>query len=62
MIAGVALNEPFAGTYVPLAFYGTDARVTSILIELRRDIDVGDSIAIEELGGGLAALVNAVHA
>lgn len=60
--ASHCLNEPFAGTYVPLAFYGTDARVTSIMIELRRDIYVGNEKAIEELGRGLATLVEAVQA
>lgn len=33
----VALDSPFAGTYVPLKHYGTDARVASLMIELRRD-------------------------
>lgn len=33
----VALDSPFAGTYVPLRFYGEHARVASIMIEIRRD-------------------------
>ena len=31
-------NEPYAGTYVPLKFYGVDNRVHSIMMETRADI------------------------
>ena len=34
----VAINEPFAGTMVPLKFYGKDKRVKSIMIELNRKL------------------------
>ena len=34
---GVGENTPFAGAYVPLRHYGRDKRVSSIMIELRRD-------------------------
>ncbi|WP_187329744.1 N-formylglutamate amidohydrolase [Demequina rhizosphaerae] len=33
----IGLDSPFAGTYVPLSRYGDDARVSSIMIEIRRD-------------------------
>lgn len=33
----VTLDSPFAGTYAPLKHYGADARVASIMIEIRRD-------------------------
>ena len=29
-------NEPFSGTYVPLKFFGTDTRVSSVMIEVNR--------------------------
>lgn len=34
----VAANTPFAGSLVPSRFYGGDARVRSLMIELRRDL------------------------
>jgi N-formylglutamate deformylase len=33
-----ARNKPFAGTYVPLQFWRKDARVASLMIEIRRDL------------------------
>lgn len=60
-ISDIAVNEPFAGTYVPLDFYCTDPRVTSIMIEIRRDTYVGQPEAIRELGCSLADLVEAVQ-
>lgn len=34
----VSQNTPFAGTYVPLKHYGSDARVSSLMFEIRRDM------------------------
>jgi len=34
----VALNSPFAGTYVPTAFHQRERRVKSVMIEVRRDV------------------------
>lgn len=31
-------DQPFSGTYVPLAFYETDRRVSSLMFEFRRDL------------------------
>ena len=35
---GVAENTPFAGTYVPLVHFHTVREVTSVMIEIRRDL------------------------
>ena len=37
-LGDVHLNEPFAGTYVPLRHHGKDDRVHSLMIEIRRDV------------------------
>lgn len=34
----VQRDTPFAGTYVPLAHHRTEARVTSLMLEVRRDV------------------------
>ncbi len=34
----VAVNQPFAGTIVPLKYYGKDQRVSSIMIEVNRKL------------------------
>ncbi|NMM35828.1 MAG: N-formylglutamate amidohydrolase [Phycicoccus sp.] len=36
-IGEVFVNEPFAGTYTPLRHFGRDNRVSSVMVELRRD-------------------------
>jgi N-formylglutamate deformylase len=56
-VGDVALNSPFAGTYVPLSRYGTDPRVASLMLELRRDVCAESEPA---LARALAALVNAL--
>jgi len=38
VIGQVVVNEPFAGSYVPLRHFGRDNRVASVMVELRRDM------------------------
>jgi N-formylglutamate deformylase len=57
-LGDVVLNSPFAGTYVPMAHYGTDARVASLMLELRRDVCAEAEPA---LARALATLVDEVQ-
>ncbi|MGO4205522.1 N-formylglutamate amidohydrolase [Rhodococcus sp. TAF43] len=61
----IAANAPYAGTYVPLRYYGRDDRVSSVMIELRRDTYLADPRTprpdrVAHLGRALAALIDAV--
>ena len=61
----ISENTPYSGTYVPLRYYGTDDRVSSVMIELRRDTYLTDPAApnpehTTALGRNLAALIDAV--
>jgi N-formylglutamate deformylase len=59
----VALDTPFAGTYVPLDRHGTDPRVTSVMLELRRDTYLDEATATPHAGEPtVAAFVAAVAA
>ena len=59
-----AVNEPFIGSYVPSRHYGTDARVASVMIEIRRDVYLGaegvpDLDAVTDLAAAIVTLVDA---
>ncbi len=47
-------NEPFAGAIVPAAFYRRDPQVTSVMIEVRRDLYMNE--ATGERTPGLGAI------
>ncbi|MET8828702.1 N-formylglutamate amidohydrolase [Streptomyces sp. NPDC004610] len=62
---GTGLDSPFAGTYVPLEYYGTDPRVSALMVEIRRDAYMSEpggpaTEGLARLAGALAALVDAV--
>ncbi len=61
----VAVDQPFAGTYVPLRHFGTDERVSSVMVEIRRDQYLDPDGApipaeVARLGAALAALVGSI--
>ncbi|MCE4267222.1 N-formylglutamate amidohydrolase [Rhodococcus globerulus] len=63
----ISENTPYGGTYVPLRHYGIDDRVSSVMIELRRDTYLTDPAAphperIAQLGRNLAALIDTATA
>lgn len=60
-------NKAFRGSYVPLAYYGTDARVRSMMLELRRDqylVEPDEPIPgrVERMTEALTELVRALAA
>lgn len=62
---GTGLDSPFSGTYVPLEYYGREARVSALMVEIRRDTYMTEpggpaGPGLEDLAGAVAALVDAV--
>lgn len=62
---GVGTDSPFAGTYVPLAYYGREPRVHALMVEMRRDLYMREpggaaGPGAAALGAALAELVDAV--
>ncbi|MFF1415147.1 N-formylglutamate amidohydrolase [Streptomyces sp. NPDC058289] len=55
---GTGLDSPFAGTYVPLKYYGKDDRVGALMVEIRRDTYMAEPGG--PAGPGLAALAAAL--
>lgn len=64
---GTGIDSPFAGTYVPLKYYGTDPRVSALMIEIRRDTYMSEpggaaGPGLTALAAALAGLVDALSA
>ena len=64
VIGEVVVNEPFVGTYVPLRHFGRDNRVTSVMVDLRRDTYLRDDGSLDPEGARriIAALVEILEA
>jgi N-formylglutamate amidohydrolase len=64
----VRLNTPFAGCYVPLKHYRRRTAVSSLMVEIRRDLYLADpggpprGDRVRELSEALARLVDAASA
>jgi len=50
VIGQVVVNEPFAGSYIPLRHFGREIRVTSVMVDLRRDIYLRDDGSLDPEG------------
>ncbi|MFF8971054.1 N-formylglutamate amidohydrolase [Streptomyces sp. NPDC014995] len=64
-IGETGLDSPFAGTYVPLEYYGTEPRVSALMVEIRRDTYMSEpggpaGPGVSRLASALAELVDAV--
>jgi N-formylglutamate deformylase len=58
----VARDMPFSGTYVPMAFYRRARNVTSVMIEIRRDVyRDGSDAGWRETQGMVARLMSKCH-
>lgn len=58
-------NEPYAGTYVPLDFYGRDKRVASVMMETRADTFLNAELqphdGFERITNALQSIIGAVQ-
>ncbi|MFE1913784.1 N-formylglutamate amidohydrolase [Streptomyces anandii] len=60
------LDSPFSGAYVPLEYYGRDARVAALMVEIRRDTYMSEpggpaGPGHTRLASALARLVDGLH-
>jgi N-formylglutamate amidohydrolase len=63
----IADDTPYAGCYVPLDRYRTDASVSALMIEIRRDVYLDENVEpvadrVTALGDALADLIESIAA
>ncbi|MEU0673581.1 N-formylglutamate amidohydrolase [Streptomyces sp. NPDC006172] len=64
-VGEIGLDSPFGGTYVPLEYYGSESRVSALMVEIRRDTYMTEpggpaGPGLPRLAAALARLVEAV--
>jgi N-formylglutamate deformylase len=52
VVGDIVVNEPFTGSYVPIRHFGRDNRVTSVMVELRRDMYLREDGSLDPQGAG----------
>ena len=59
------INEPYSGTYVPLSFYETESKITSLMMETRADTFLTDELVkhagFETVAKALAQLIDLIQ-
>jgi predicted N-formylglutamate amidohydrolase len=61
-VGEVIENQPYAGSYVPLEFYGKDQRVLSLMLEARADQFLDEKLqphaGLVRVAGALSSLIS----
>jgi len=60
-VGSIAIDQPFSGTYVPLAFYKVDAAVQSLMLEIRKDTYAFGDYRAAEYRDVVTACIDLVH-
>jgi len=55
------VNEPFAGTIVPMEYYHTNDNVKSIMIEVNRSLYMKNSSEYAKMKGIITNLINIIN-
>ena len=51
---GVAVDQPYAGAFVPNGFFGVEPRVQALMVEVRRDLYMDEAAGAKHAGFGAA--------
>lgn len=51
-VGDIVVNEPFTGSYIPIRHFGRDNKVTSVMVELRRDMYLRQDGSLDPQGAG----------
>lgn len=60
-LGSIEINTPFVGTYVPLKFYGSEPRVQSIMLEIRKDTYLTDGLKAESFDATATCIADLIR-